>query len=296
VVELTAAASARGVDRVAAACGASLQGGVRVGAAGVVLVNAIIDGCPALVRIAGTESQLATHRTALTRLGGKVEGVPRLLGAGSSATTAWTAEMLLPGHRPRRLSRQLFADAVAFECALPRADHDAAATARPDLARLGEMFPRHAARLGQLADATDDRLRHVPSVIAHGDLWSGNLLVADGRLSGVADWDAYSDQAVPGVDLLHLFATDVALRRRGPRGSVVHEQPWAEDDFRAATCCYWEALGIRPTWSLLASVGVAWWARQTAADVRRNPSLCENTSWVTANVDSVVSRYPLDRL
>ena len=295
VVELTAAASARGIDRVAAACGASLQGGLRVGAAGVVLVNAVIDGDPALLRIAGTE-QLATHRMALARLGGNVKGVPRLLAAGSSATTAWTAETLLSGHRPGRLSRRLFADAVAFEGGLPRSAHDAAATARPDLHVLGEMFPRQAARLGQLADATDEHLQHVPSVTAHGDLWSGNLLVAGGRLGGVVDWDAYSDLAVPGVDLLHLFATDVALRRRLPRGSVMLAQPWVGDDFSAATRGYWDALGIRPTSALLASVGVAWWARQTAADVRRTPSLRENTSWVTANVDRVVSQYPLDRL
>ena len=62
----------------------------------------------------------------------------------------------------------------------------------------------------------------------HGDLWSGNLLVAGRRLTGVLDWDAWHPAAVPGTDLLHLVATEQAHRTRHSLGSVwmVTTFPW----------------------------------------------------------------------
>jgi len=295
VVELSATRGARDIDRIAEACGASLRGDVHVGAGGVVRADATIAGRPALLRIAGNDADLAPHLQALHRLGGTAGCVPRLLTCGSSETSAWTAESVLPGRRPRRLTPSLFADAVAFECSLPRAAV-AAASLRPDLMAMADLFPPHESRLTRLADAVDAGLQHVPSVVGHGDLWSGNLLVRDGRLSGVVDWDAYSDCVVPGVDLLHLFATEVSIRLRRPRGTIFLDHPWAGEEFRDATSAYWRAIGIRLTPALLASVSVAWWARQTMADLRRNPWLCDDARWVSANIDDVVEGHMHERL
>lgn len=99
--------------------------------------------------------------------------------------------------------RQLASDLAAFVLALERIDTMDAPT--PEQGRRGgplagaDRFTRHSAEL--LRDQTDvDALLAVwdaglhappwdgPAVWVHGDVMDGNLLVRDGRLTGVIDW------------------------------------------------------------------------------------------------------------
>jgi aminoglycoside phosphotransferase (APT) family kinase protein len=122
----------------------------------------------------------------------------------------------------------------------------------------------------------------------HGDLWSGNLLVADGRLTGVVDWDAWHPSAVPGTDLLHLIATEEVLRTRSCLGDVWRQQPWESPAFALAARDYWQALGVRPSRQVLEAVGAAWWAGQVAHSIVMDAHLTHDGDWTERNVHAVL--------
>ena len=64
--------------------------------------------------------------------------------------------------------------------------------------------------------------RHIPLVRTHGDFWSGNLLnSAEGRLTGVLDWDASVEQGWPMLDLLNYVSLQRKWRTIWHFGSVV---------------------------------------------------------------------------
>jgi aminoglycoside phosphotransferase (APT) family kinase protein len=77
--------------------------------------------------------------------------------------------------------------------------------------------------LGRLA-VLHDRLgcETVPRTAVHGDLWFGNVLLRDGRVSGVVDWEAGAASGEPVRDLVR-FALMYALYldRRTPAGRGV---------------------------------------------------------------------------
>jgi aminoglycoside phosphotransferase len=54
------------------------------------------------------------------------------------------------------------------------------------------------------------RKSQTPRTAVHGDLWCGNLLMADGAVSGVVDWEAGTTSGEPVYDLVH-FALTYAL-------------------------------------------------------------------------------------
>jgi aminoglycoside phosphotransferase (APT) family kinase protein len=71
------------------------------------------------------------------------------------------------------------------------------------------------------------RLNEVPRTVVHGDFWLGNVLLSEGRVSGVVDWEAATTCGEPVRDLVR-FANMYALyldrrtrpgrRVRGHRG------------------------------------------------------------------------------
>ena len=65
------------------------------------------------------------------------------------------------------------------------------------------------------------RLNRVSRTVVHGDFWCGNILISDGRVSGVVDWEAATMCGEPVRDLVR-FANMYALyldrnTRRGRR-------------------------------------------------------------------------------
>lgn len=138
--------------------------------------------------------------------------------------------------------RQLAVDLAAFVLALQRIDTTGAPTPKPaqrggPLA-LADRSTREPA--AQLHDETDvDALLAVwdagldapswagPAVWAHGDLADGNLLVRDGRLSGVIDWGSLivGDPAVELMVAWNLFDTESRAVYREALG-FVDEAMW----------------------------------------------------------------------
>ncbi|NIZ92029.1 hypothetical protein F1544_13640 [Kineosporiaceae bacterium B12] len=214
-----------------------------------------------------------------------VDGVPRIVDAGSVEGLGWTAETLLPGHRPRQLGKALVRDIATFLSGLPTSTVQF--TARTDAEVLARAHPNRRAQLLDVADRLADHPLAANPVVRHGDLWLGNCLRdRRGRLSGVVDWDASTPAGLPGADLLHLIATDVRLRRRSSLGDVWRTAPWEGAAFLAPAQSQW------PQWAHEAdarrAVGTSWWLSQVAADLNRAPQRASDVRWWRSNVASVL--------
>jgi hypothetical protein len=139
--------------------------------------------------------------------------VPVVDRVGRTGDVSWSAESLMPGDTPRGLTPKLFTEVASFALSLPRGAGPPTAFGE-DVRALAARLPRHAVALHELFERHDARLSQLPSVLRHGDLWTGNLLVERGRLSGVVDWDAWHPAAVPGTDLLHIVGPGTTQRSR----------------------------------------------------------------------------------
>ncbi len=73
--------------------------------------------------------------------------------------------------------------------------------AEPDMPKLLAVLQGIHARLHRY---------QTPRTWVHGDFWCGNILMADGRISGVVDWEAASPEGEPLRDLVR-FAITYAL-------------------------------------------------------------------------------------
>lgn len=266
---------------------------LRVASGGTVLLQALVRGRPAVLRAAAAGGDGDPRATAgvLQLLEGEPL-VPPLLGSGDRHGTGWTAEGLLPGARPRRLTRELVEQVSDFCTRLPSLDTPPSVD--DELAVLAPLDPNGV--LAGAAPVLRDRLAQLPAVLRHGDLWSGNLLVRDGHLTGVLDWDAWAPRGAPGVDLLHLLGTQQRLERRLSLGEVVVLHPWDAPEVRTALARSWAARGLSPGAEVRAAVGLAWWASQAAGDLRRTPGLAQDQRWVDRNVSIVLRALSQRRL
>jgi hypothetical protein len=228
--------------------------------------------------------------TALERLAAAhVPLVPAQAGRGRVGSAAWTAESVLPGRRPRRLTPGLVRAVVRFCSSLPRSPQPIVALTE-DLAAIGPAIgrePRNLVALGAPALAAIDDL---PAVMRHGDLWSGNLLVDADDLRGVVDWDAWHPAAVPATDLLHLLAVDRAGRTGESFGELWLARIWRTEAFERLSEDYWRALDVQPNEGVLAAVGLAWWANQASQSLLRLPHLAEDLEWRSRNLEGVLER------
>lgn len=78
-------------------------------------------------------------------------------------------------------------------------------------AAISQRFGDDAGTAGDLdqLSALRDRLagHQVARVIVHGDFWPGNLLMADGRVCGVIDWESAQPDGLPTRDLARFVIT-----------------------------------------------------------------------------------------
>lgn len=284
----------RVLDAVAEAAGAA--GRVRKlasgsGGAGLCRIT-LTGGREALLRVAraGDPGDPQWAAEALERLGSAgVPHVPHLFGRGETAGASWSAETLLAGRRPLRVSPRLAGEVVRVSLRFPPAEGPPTALAA-DLDAAAAALPDHAAVLRQVRTGLEGTAVSLPGVMRHGDLWGGNLLVERGALIGLVDWDGWHPSAVPGTDLLRLFATEERIRRRKALGSMWLERPWSDEAFFALTHDYWHALGVKPEPHVLELVGIAWWASEVAGTLSRLPHRARDERWVAMNVDPVLAR------
>lgn len=100
--------------------------------------------------------------------------------------------------------------------------------------RLRSRFPDESpdATLESLAEIHARLREHsVPETAVHGDLWMGNVLISERRVSGVVDWEAATTRGQPVRDLArfaHIYA--LYLDRRTRLGSRVRGHPGLRAD------------------------------------------------------------------
>ena len=276
------------LDRVLADARAELAADLGVGADGAVRTLVVRDGRRGLLRMGLTGSPAdPTPATGALRVLAeqRVGQVPVVLAEGECAGVHWSLESALPGRRPPAVTPALAEQVAAFVAALPRAD--AAVDLDPDAATVVTAAPAEAGRVQLLVDGLRASPLTSSGALRHGDLWSGNLLADGDTLCGVVDWDAWNPAGVPAVDLLHLLGTDERLRTRSSLGEVWLRSPWNASAFVALARRHWPEWGDDP--AARATVGAAWWLGQVAADLRRNPALGTDRSWVAGNVSAVLA-------
>lgn len=261
------------------------------GTGGAMLIRGTLrDGSRVILRLArtgapGDPTASANTLDALARDG--VPLIPRPIARGHSAGASWVVEHALPGRRPARATLGLLRQVATVCTTFPRGKGAPTATA-VDLDCIAERLPERASAVAQLADEFAGQFRNLPSVLRHGDLWAGNILVDRGTLTGLIDWDSAHPAAVPGSDLLQLFATEFRRRARCGLGLAFLKRPWRLPMFAAAARNYWPALGIAPDGALLELVGLAWWATEVRGTLTRVPHRASDERWVTTNVDPVL--------
>jgi hypothetical protein len=292
VVELIEGAGVeRPFEQVLRAAAVDAVGPMTVGAGGGLLLRVRReDGRPGILRIGLDDdpSDPAPAADALQRLVARPEvPAPTLLDRGRLGSVTWSLESLLRGRTCTVLTPEVWSAVVAAWQVLPRLDGEPSATAA-DLEQLVVHLPQHAEVLISLRAAIGDALTTTSGVLAHRDLWPGNLLVHRGMLAGVVDWGAWRPDALPGVDLLQLFASAERRRRGEHLGRAWLRRPWTEAAFRSATEPYWEAVGLEPDDRYLAAVGIGWWAGEVAGTLERLPDRQRDARWLAANVHPVL--------
>ncbi|HYY08249.1 MAG TPA: phosphotransferase [Actinomycetota bacterium] len=287
IVELTRGGETpRLLDRVLDDPGVTERSAPRLSSGGAVVVTGRLGGEAVLVRLApeGADGDPAVAAGALRALAG-VPLVPRLLAEGTTLGISWTVETLRSGRRPDRLTDVLAVAGAGFVARLPPGD-DPPTSLAEDLSEIGRSVPSRRQAIERLAGSID--VGDLPAVLRHGDLWAGNLLTHRGRLSGVIDWDAWHPRAVPGADLLELYASGARLRARRPLGEVWRERPWRAEAFQALARGHQRRFGLHPGDDRWEIVGVAWWAAKVAGTLRRLPERGADERWLADIVDPVL--------
>jgi aminoglycoside phosphotransferase (APT) family kinase protein len=293
LVELQSGPPVRRVlDVVVEAAGARLSGPELAFGSGGTLVARIATGADAgLLRVArsgtpGDPARLATTLELLERLG--VALAPRPLGHGLEAGASWTSETLLPGRRPPGSSPALARQVAIALASFPRSGGSPTALDE-DLRGIAARLPRHADRLARLAERVAVETAELVGILRHGDLWAGNVLVEDGKLTGFVDWDAAHPAGLPGSDLLQLVAVDLRGRDRLALGEAFLARPWDSTEFRVAAADYWLASGIVPTPRAIELAGLAWWAAEVHGTLARLPHRATDERWLASNVGAVLT-------
>jgi Phosphotransferase enzyme family len=203
----------------------------RIGSSGVLVAET--EAGYLRVGVGPARSALAAQASALAELRLAdpppivADRVPWTLAAGETGLAAWSLERALDG-RPIgiEIDRRLAADCLDLLVALHaagRGDESEPARACVADAAIVTAFTDAGLRRAILDHAAelDEALAHVPRGFAHGDFWSGNLLVSGGRLTGVVDWTGAGAGRLPLLDLMHLHVSARRERDGRPLGAAV---------------------------------------------------------------------------
>jgi hypothetical protein len=287
---------ARVIDAVVEAAGAtSLGSGLRPSGDGSALARLpLAEGSYAELRTSrvGHPKDPQRGRAALLALeAAHVPLVPRPLRAGTTAGAAWATETVLPGRHTTQLTPDLLEDVTRHLAGLPGGPTPPSAV-DDQLREVAAAFPDRTEGLDAVVAAVRRWTAGSPSVLVHGDMWLNNVLVADGHLSGVFDWDGWHPAGVPGTDLLNLLASEERTTSRRDIGPLLISDYWRSPEVVEHLRRYMAAHGTAmPDAAGLAAIGAAWWASRVAGSLDRGKRPTEDPAWVERNLDR-----PLERL
>jgi Phosphotransferase enzyme family len=214
--------------------------------------------------------------------------VPTLIAHGRTGLAEWSLERRLPGSPAAGdLPAAALADCLELLADLHALDDragrgrlvDAAAVMGP---LVGELEPG----LRRLGDQLEAALAALPSTFAHGDLSPANLLIRDGRLSGVVDWNKAGGGRAPLHDMLNLRLA-LELERTGASfgaGFVDWLLPLMRGGGDMAIRSYCSRVGLDPSPWLLSALATAYWLDRVAGQITTYADRERRRGWLRENV------------
>lgn len=282
----------RPLDHVLASAAVRAVGRPIVGAGGCLIQRVItVDETVGILRVGllGDASDPTIASEALARLAAFPEvGAPHLLGRGSTGAATWSLETAIPGRSGSEPPQQVWSTVIRAWGRLPRSGDAPRATSH-DLQRIAGSLPQHAAQLAALAEAVEEAVADVRGILAHRDLWPGNVLIDRRRYSGVIDWGSWRTDGLPGSDLLQLYVGGQRRRSHESLGDAWLRRPWLEPRFQSLMGPYWTAVEIEPNHRRLEAISIAWWANEVAGTLERIPQRGRDRNWLTENVEAVLA-------
>lgn len=279
--------------------GAVREERVFLGSGGVVVVR----GEREVVRVVvGPTRSVEAQRDALSWLSGADVAdsirqlIPVIVASGETGLSRWTVETRLGGERSgAAIPSRLMAECVEFLAALFLAGRGTAAAGGPvsDAAVVADRCPtRTAIRVQALARQLEEKLSVVPRGFAHGDFWSGNLLVNGERsLTGVVDWAASGPGRLPLLDLLQLQVSMLCEEAQLGLGSAVVDTAarlTRGEDVHVGPYCRLIGLDLSP--ALSRSLLLAYWLAAAARGIvdPDRPDTLTADEWSRENLDPVL--------
>ncbi len=223
-----------------------------------------------------------------------VERTPTLLATGEAGLARWSLEERLPGKTaPEDLDGPLLRECVDFLVDLHGLGDPGAVgslTAGVEAAAPA-LSGRAAVLLHRLARRIDEQVAGIPGGFFHGDFWAGNILVREGRVSGIVDWEGASSSGLPLLDLLHLrllTSTQASIYRWG-RAIVDYLLPLARAGGDAVTNGYLRRLAIEPRARRLEALVAAYWLDRVSYQLSTYRDRAADADWIRLNVEDVLS-------
>jgi aminoglycoside phosphotransferase (APT) family kinase protein len=246
--------------------------------------------------------QLDRQFEILTRLQGAplpasvLDRIPWPHGRGRRKLVDWSVERRLPGRTPRpQLAPALVDDCVDFLVDLHSSTAAPAPAASSGIVSRAEVVAaacqaEEARVLARLAAEAEHRLAGFPRGFGHGDFYRGNLLVEEGRLVGVVDWDTATPESVPYLDLFHLRVFSEQRPADHRWGAVVTEYllPLAQSGGDRVMREYGRRIGVEASAAELEALVVAYWVDRLAYQLGTVADRLVRERWLTENVHRAV--------
>ncbi|HET6503269.1 MAG TPA: phosphotransferase [Amycolatopsis sp.] len=250
------------------------------------------------------QAEVLTRLHADQRLGAWRRLLPRLISTARIGTADCSVESRLPGADGRRELADarrrdvLVAAAVAGVGELSRrtgglrvAGEDAIVrwVREPVDAVRAVVPPRDRPALDRMADELAAGLAGLRVALGwqHGDYTPGNVLVADGVLTGVIDWGQAVPDGMPVLDVVSFLLNAEAVRARAQLGSVVAS--WLRSPRRpehGVLSGFQRGLGAVPV-DPAVLVRLAW-LRHVAGNLAESTVYRDNPLWIRRNVAVVL--------
>jgi hypothetical protein len=220
--------------------------------------------------------------------------IPWTIDQGRLGLADWSLEPRLRGASPGWvLDTRVVGSMLDFLAGLHSCRNSSAAKRTPaDEAEEAASFldAKYSAALHKLGREVSEAIAELPYGFAHGDFFTGNILVEGSKIVGVVDWDAAGPNRPPLLDFLHIWL----LGRRkisdvdwGP--SIVSDLlPWARDGGDDVVRSLARRIDVDVSPTKLTALVAAYWLARLAAQLTRYADRPDRPVWMRQNVDFVL--------
>jgi hypothetical protein len=219
------------------------------------------------------------------------------LARGSVGPLHYSLEPSARGSHPWRMTSELWDQSLEFLIELFGVDTNESMPAEASPKAHGERMADYVSAedrkaLPSIVAEVERRLADVPRGQSHGDYWSENFLVRDGRLDTVLDWEWSARDALPLIDLFDL----IALSRRRVKdltpGERFTDVLWplvrAGGDEHIQQYC--RAVGVSPDLQTLEGLAVAYWLNRVARQLHPLAVFLQREGWAQRNLHGPIQR------